>query len=127
MTADATLLLCALLFGHFVGDYTPLATARMQEAKATGGPLGPIAEHAAIHALITSALVALIAQPDVRLVALAGGIQFVTHLALDWGRGKLSALRPAFGDPGRQRFWTALGADQLAHALVLVWITALVT
>lgn len=126
MTESAGVLLAALLTGHFLGDFTPLATARMQEAKAAGGPLGPILEHATIHALITAALVALVARPAAATVALAGGIQLVTHFLLDAGRGRASRFYPALSDPGRQLFWTALGADQLAHALVLVWITALV-
>jgi hypothetical protein len=127
VTALAGVLLAALLVGHFLGDFTPLATARMQEAKAAGGPLGPILEHAAIHALITAAIVALIARPDAGVVALAGGIQLATHFVLDAGRGRASRLYPALSDAGRQAFWTALGADQLAHGLVLVWITTLVT
>lgn len=126
MSETAGILLAALLFGHFLGDFTPLATARMQEAKAAGGPLGPILEHAAIHALITAAIVALLAQPPAGTVALAGGIQLATHFLLDAGRGRASRLYPVLSDSRRQAFWTALGADQLAHALVLVWITALV-
>lgn len=127
MTGTAGILLAALLVGHFLGDFTPLATARMQVAKAAGGPLGPILEHAAIHALITAAVVALFARPPAEAVALAGGIQLVTHFLLDAGRGRASRLYPALTDSTRQAFWTALGADQLAHALVLVWIAALVT
>ncbi len=127
MTATAAVLLAALLAGHFVGDFTPLATARMQEAKAAGGPLGPILEHAAIHALITAALVALVVRPPAGTVALAGAIQLATHFLLDAGRGRASRLYPGLSDPARQAFWTALGADQLVHALVLVWIAALVT
>lgn len=126
MSVIAGILLAALLLGHFLGDFTPLATARMQEAKGAGGPAGPILEHAAIHALLTAAIVAIVARPEAGVVALAGGVQLATHFALDAGRGRLSRKFPALSDPRGQAFWTALGADQLAHALVLVWITALV-
>jgi hypothetical protein len=38
----------------------------------------------------------------------------------------MGAAMPALSDSGDQQFWTALGLDQLAHGLVLVWIAWLV-
>ena len=126
MTAQTTALLAFLLVGHFLGDFTPLATARMQEAKVSGTPLGPIALHALIHAVLVGIAVAAIARPVPMLILAAVAIEFWTHLGLDWLRGKMSARRPALGEPTQRVFWTALGLDQLAHALVLVMIAELV-
>ncbi|MDT8436346.1 MAG: DUF3307 domain-containing protein [Gemmatimonadota bacterium] len=126
MSAEALALLAALFAAHFLGDFTPLASARMQEAKAKGAPLGPIATHAAVHAALVAAAVAAIAAPAMGLLAAVVALEFASHLALDWARGRLGARRPAMGDPSRQAFWTAVGLDQLGHALVLLVIVALV-
>ena len=125
MTAQAAVLLVLLFTGHFLGDFTPLATARMQEAKIAGTPLGPIALHALIHAALVGLVAFAIVRPDPTLLAAACAIEFWTHFGLDWFRGRLGAGRPKLTDPSTQAFWTAMGLDQLAHALVLIGITAL--
>jgi hypothetical protein len=126
MTDTAVLLLVLLFAAHFVGDFTPLSTPRMHQAKAVGTPLGPIAAHAAVHAILVGTAVLVAARPAVALVALAAGIAFATHLAIDWARGRLGAGRPALFIPDSQAFWSALGLDQLAHGMVLIGIAALV-
>jgi len=125
MTEQAAVLLVFLFVGHFLGDFTPLATARMLEAKLTGSPIGPIALHALVHAVLVGLAVAAIARPVPMLILAAVTIEFWTHLGLDWVKGKMSVRRPALGDPDQPIFWTALGIDQLAHALVLVGIAFL--
>ena len=125
MTEQAAVLLIFLFVGHFLGDFTPLATARMLEAKLTGSPIGPIALHALVHAVLVGLAVAAIARPVPMLILAAVSVEFWTHLGLDWVKGKMSVRRPALGDPGQPIFWTALGIDQLAHALVLVGIAFL--
>jgi hypothetical protein len=127
MTGQATWLLAGLLFGHFLGDFTPLSTARMQAAKAAGGPLGPILAHAAVHGLLAGAVVATLARPALATVAGLAAFELVTHFLLDAGRARLSARVATLADPSRRPFWTLLGLDQLAHGLVLVTIAAWVT
>ena len=126
MTGTATLLLVLLFAAHFLGDFTPLSTATMQRAKAVGRPLGPIAAHAGVHALLIGLAVLVIAWPGGARYALAVAIAFGTHFTIDWARGRLVAGRPDRFRPGTQAFWSALGLDQLAHGLVLIWIAALV-
>lgn len=126
MSSPAAVLLAFLLVGHFLGDFTPLASARMQEAKLSGTPIGPIALHALVHALLVGVGVAAIARPLPMVALGAVAIEFWTHLGLDWFRGKMSVRRPALGDPSQPVFWTVLGLDQLGHALVLVGIAFLV-
>ena len=125
MTDQAATLLIFLFVGHFLGDFTPLATARMLEAKLTGSPIGPIALHALVHAVLAGVAVAAIARPVPMLILAAVTVEFWTHLGLDWVKGKMSVRRPALADSNQRVFWTALGLDQLAHALVLVGITFL--
>ena len=126
MSPQAVGLVVALLIGHFLGDFTPLATARIQQAKAEGGPQRYIAAHAAVHALLTGVAVLAIARPTPGVLVLAVGIQFATHWVLDGFRARMGASMPALGDPSANAFWTALGIDQLAHGLVLLGIAALV-
>ena len=125
MTIQAAVLLTFLLVGHFLGDFTALSTPRMQEAKRKGTPIGPIALHALIHAVLGGVAVAAIARPDPMLLLGAVTVEFWTHLGIDWFRGRMTARRPALADPGQPVFWTVLGLDQLAHGLVLVGIASL--
>jgi hypothetical protein len=71
MTTTAILLLVVLFVAHYLGDYTPLATPRMQRAKAAGRPVGPIAAHALVHAALVALAVLAVARPDARLLAAA--------------------------------------------------------
>ena len=125
MTAQALWLMAALLFAHYLGDFTPLATARMQEAKANGGPLRPIVAHALVHAVLVTAVVAVLVSTAGTLLAAVAALEFGTHFALDAFRARLGRRVPAFNDPGRNSFWYMLGADQLVHGLVLVGVVAL--
>ncbi len=125
MTAQALWLMAALLVAHYLGDFTPLATARMQEAKANGGPLLPIAAHALVHTFLVTAIVAVLVGTAGALLAAVAALEFGTHFALDAFRARLGRRVPAFKDPGRNSFWYMLGADQLAHGLVLVGVAAL--
>ncbi len=126
MSGASAWLLATLLAAHFLGDFTPLATPRMQRAKAAGKPVGPIAAHALVHACLVGIAVTVAARPGLHLTATVMGIELVTHFGIDWARGLLGARHPALSDPKNQLFWTTLGLDQMAHGLVLVWIAYLV-
>ena len=126
MTGRAIWLMASLFFAHFLGDFTLLSTKRMQEAKATGRPAGPIAAHGLVHALLVGAAVALVAWSGVLVVVTVVAIEFASHFGIDWTRGRLTAGRPSLSSPGSSAFWMVLGLDQLAHYLVLLWIGALV-
>lgn len=124
MTTQAAWLLAALMVGHFLGDFTPLVTRRMLDAKAQGAPLGPIAAHAGIHGLLAAIAATLVlgAAPTAVLTAFLAVL--VTHFCLDAGRAHLGRRLPALQDSMRQSFWVALGLDQLAHGLVLLGLVS---
>lgn len=126
MTTDALTLLLALLVAHALGDFTPLATERIRQAKAAGRPLGPIAEHAAIHGLLVGLAVLIVVGPSLSILALAAGLELVTHFAIDLTRARLGIRLPVLADMRSNPFWWALGVDQLLHGMVLVWIAYLV-
>ncbi|MEN8145748.1 MAG: DUF3307 domain-containing protein [Gemmatimonadota bacterium] len=126
MSTSAAILLGALMVAHYLGDFTPLATARMQRAKANGGPVGPIAAHAAVHGLLVGLAVLIVIRPSASVLALAAGLELAVHFALDATRARLGADVPALADPNSNLFWWALGLDQLLHGLVLIGIAVLV-
>ncbi|MCK5410447.1 MAG: DUF3307 domain-containing protein [Gemmatimonadetes bacterium] len=127
MTAEAAWLLAFLLIGHFLADFTRLSTASMLRSKAVGTPPGPIGAHAGVHSGLVAVAVALVAGPGLGLVALAAAVELVSHFAIDVGRGRIMRRFPPLGDPANSSFWSVLGLDQLAHALVLVGLVLLVT
>lgn len=124
MTGEATWLLAGLLFAHFVGDFTPLATARMHEAKADGGPVAPILQHAAVHGALSGIVLMLLSGVSWSLVLGAAAVVLASHFLLDLTRARVGLRLQSSLDPGRQAFWVALGADQLAHGLVLVGVAS---
>lgn len=126
MSGEAILLLLGLFFGHFLGDFTHLATARMHYAKSNGGPLLDIAGHAAVHGVLVAVVVATLAAPAWSIVVAAAAIELVTHFALDAGRARLGRRYSTLNDPRRRPFWYALGFDQFAHGLVLLALAAIV-
>ena len=126
MSSQATWLLGLLLVGHFLGDFTPLSTSAIQEAKAGLRTRWLIAAHAAVHTALVLAIVWLVvASPATAL--LAAGFEFATHFAIDVAKMELGRRFPVLRDSTAGAFWTVHGADQLAHALVLLIIAASVT
>ncbi len=126
MTGDALWLLGALFLAHYLGDFTPLLTARMLEAKAQGSPLKPIAGHAAVHSVLVGVAVAVLAAPAWSLLLAVCGIEFGTHFVIDATRGRLARVFPILRDPEQGVYWYVFGLDQLAHMLVLLGLAALV-
>jgi len=126
VSTTAVTLLAALFVAHYLGDFTPLSTPRMQRAKANGGPMGPIVAHAAVHGVLVGIAVLVVVRPSLSVVGLAAGVEFVTHFTIDAARARIGARVPVLNDPSSNPFWWALGVDQLLHALVLIGIAVLV-
>lgn len=127
MSGAAFWLLAALLFAHYLGDFTPLATRRMLGAKLYAAPLGPFIAHAGVHTLLVGLVIAALARPGWSLVVAAAAIVFVTHFGLDMLRSRLGRRFPKLNDPDSRAFWSVLGLDQFGHAAVLAGLTLWVT
>ena len=126
MTNQAAVLLAGFFFAHYLGDFTPLSTPRMLEAKTNGQPMWLIAAHALVHTGLVALVILAVAFPAWSILALAAAIEFVTHFDIDAGRAKLGQRLPEMNNPGHNVFWYALGFDQFAHAIVLIGLTLLV-
>lgn len=126
MTATGAWLLVALLVAHDLGDFTPLATERMREAKARGRPAWLIGMHAAIHGVLVGVALMIVIRPSVTVLALAVGFELVTHFVIDLSKARLGVRIPPLGDMHTNPFWWVMGVDQLLHGLVLVGIAFMV-
>ena len=116
-----TVLLTLLFFGHYLGDYTPLATTNMHVAKATGYPLWPIARHAGVHAILVLVIL-LVASVSVELALQLAAFEIVTHFIIDVAKGRITAQYARLQDNTGYPHWMLFGLDQWLHAVVLIWI-----
>jgi len=114
------LIIVALLVCHWIGDFTHLSRPWMLSAKRFGKPVGPIAVHALVHALLMA--MACLVLVNEQAGALAFAIQFPTHLAIDILKGRLNGWFPALQDPTKYPHWYVFGADQFAHCMVILCI-----
>ncbi len=118
-----SLLLIALLVAHWFGDFSPLSTPWMLNAKRLGKPLFPIFVHAGVHAVLVA--VVLFFYCDVRMMMLFAGFECITHFLIDVLKGRLQSVFPVLNDAHRPPFWMLFGADQFLHILVLIIISHL--
>lgn len=125
MSGQAITLLGLLFVGHFLGDFTPLATRRMQEAKVGAGPPVLIVAHAGVHTVLVFVIVWLVTRST--QAALTGvAIQLPTHSVIDYVKMRLGLASEALREPSHGAYWSLFGLDQLAHTLVLLATAAMV-
>lgn len=125
MTGGYTALMAVLLACHCAGDFSPLSTARMLEAKRSATGHGWILAHAGVHAILVAVAVAVLAGPGLSIIAAAFVLELGTHFVIDAVRARIGVRSPRYADPDSRSFWYLFGVDQLAHGLVLVVIAGL--
>ena len=111
--AGPTLILILFLFllKHFLADFV-LQPGWMAKGKAAAlGWQIPLALHAAIHGMLTYALV-LFLEPSFWWMAI---LDFAVHFAID--RGKAVASLHWNANPAQSVYWWLFGADQMLHQL----------
>jgi hypothetical protein len=124
MTTHALALTLLLMCCHWLADFTLLSTPYMLRAKAKGSPIGPIALHGAVHALLMG--IVLFFFTDIKMALNLALAQWFIHTAIDTIKGRLSAAFPLLNDHTRSPYWSLLGADQWIHQatiLAMVYIT----
>ncbi len=118
-------LLILLNFCHLLGDFSPLSTAWMLNAKRFGKPLFPIFVHAAVHASLM--LSVLFFFTELKYALLLAGFQLITHFIIDVWKGRMNGWFPVFSDMNNKAYWFLFGFDQLLHQMVIltmVWYMA---
>jgi len=101
-----------------LGDFSPLSTKWMLEAKRHGKPFFPIFVHAGVHAVLM--LPVLLIFTDIRQALLLSAFQLMTHFIIDVWKGRMSLWFPVFGDIQNKWFWMLFGLDQFLHQAVIL-------
>lgn len=109
---------------HWAGDFSPLSTAWMLNAKRFGKPLLPILAHAGVHTLLF--FTAIFALRGFDMALLAAAIQLPTHFAIDVFKGKMNVWFPELQSFENKFHWWVFGADQLLHQSVIIGTANLV-
>ncbi|MBR5117355.1 MAG: DUF3307 domain-containing protein [Muribaculaceae bacterium] len=111
-------LIISLLICHFLADYC-LTTPQMIKAKASGKKLQHIFLHSFVHSILMSLVFVAFSRP-LKIVFLLFAFEFCTHFIIDYLKGLVGRLYPAFADNRQKQFWVLYGLDQLLHLLVIV-------
>lgn len=116
-----------VLFGllqvkHMFADYF-LQTPKMLSGRGQYLHMGR-AQHAAIHAIGSAIVLALVGTPAWVIVTLCLA-EWVVHFHIDWGKARWSEARGY--TPQQAGFWRAAGFDQFLHqmsyvAMVWAWV-----
>lgn len=112
-------MLIAMLFAHWLGDYTHLSRPYMLQAKRTGSPLIPILHHALAHAILQSITVYVFTEKIYETIAVFL-FQLITHFAIDVWKGKMNVWFPPLSNPANPYHWYVFGIDQWLHQIVII-------
>ena len=113
------MLLISLLFVcHFLGDFTPLSTTWMQEAKQFGKPLFPILIHALIHASLM--LFVLFFFTTVQMAFTLSAFQLIIHFFVDTWKGRMNTWFPSLQNNANKEYWIIFGFDQFLHQMTIL-------
>jgi hypothetical protein len=112
-------LLLALLFCHWLADYTWLSRPHMLAAKRFGAPFGPILEHGLTHGTLMFAVLLAFGVEQVLAIELYL-FQTWTHAGIDWAKGVLNKRFIVLQSPQNVLHWAVFGFDQYLHCVVIV-------
>ena len=116
------LLIVALNFAHFLGDYTPL-NKWFIKAKQYGTPVWLVAGHGVINGSLYGITIWLLI--DFKMALLGFIIETASHTIIDVLKGRVNKWFPIVEDNANQIHWIVMGLDQFLHQMVLVFIVSL--
>jgi hypothetical protein len=124
MSEKVLVLLVAFQVKHFLADY-PLQTPYMlQKCKPYPEYIWPLFAHAGVHAGMTFSLCVLASPFPLMWAAFfacsLASLDFLSHVVID--RLKASPSFLGRWKPNQSQFWNALGADQMMHQFVMLFI-----
>lgn len=117
-------LLVALLFCHYLADFC-LTWPSLIRSKADGKKVWPIAQHAAVHALLIG-MCLLLYGTDLKLLFWLMAFEWMTHFFIDTMKSRLTVANPLLVDSRHKSYWVLYGFDQLLHQMVVIviWYTS---
>lgn len=116
------ILLLLLQVKHMFADYF-LQTPKMLSGRGQYWHVGR-AQHAAVHAIGSAIVFAIMGTPILVLVLICAG-EWVVHFHIDWGKARYSDAKQF--TPTQAGFWRAAGFDQFLHQvsyLAMAWAWA---
>jgi hypothetical protein len=121
---ENTILILALVLNlaHFLGDFTPL-NRWFIAAKRYGKPLYMVTGHGAVNGTLYGIAVWLIV--DLQTAMIAFIVETLTHTLIDVLKGRINQRFPVVDDSTKAIHWTVMGADQMLHQAVLIFIVFL--
>jgi hypothetical protein len=122
MSATVISLLLSLNVAHFLGDFTPL-NRWFITAKRYGKPWWLVAGHGTVNGTLFGLMAWIIAGGKAALIAFT--IETVTHTLIDLLKGRINQWFPVVEDPAKAIHWTVMGADQMMHQMILIFIVFL--
>ena len=114
-------LLLALNIAHFFGDFTPL-NKWFIAAKQYGKPIWLVASHGTVNGVLYGIATSWL---GMKAALLAFIIETVTHTLIDVLKGRINKRFPIVEDVRKSYHWVLMGADQLLHQIVLIFIVSL--
>jgi hypothetical protein len=124
MVLQTLILLISLNLAHFLGDFTPL-NKWMLKAKRYGKPVLLVLAHGAVNGTLYLLVALFFVSIETALWVFA--IETVTHTLIDVLKGRINQWFPVVEDQTKAIHWAVMGADQLLHQIVLIFIVFLIT
>jgi hypothetical protein len=123
MSENKIIILAFVLnLAHFLGDFTPL-NRWFIAAKCYGKPVYMVAGHGAVNGTLYGMTVLLITDWQTAMTAFI--VETLTHTLIDVLKGRINRRFPVVEDSTKAIHWTVMGADQLLHQAVLIYIVYL--
>ncbi len=105
-----------LLVKHAIADFF-LQTQYHRANKGRYGHPGGLL-HAAIHVAMSAPVLLILAPPSLDYAAAVLGAEYLIHYHCDWTKEQV--VKRAGWTPTTDKFWRAMGLDQLVHGLTYV-------
>ena len=95
----------------------------MLNAKRYCKPIAPVAAHGMVNGALYGIVTLLIVGIEAAVIVFA--IEAVTHTFIDVMKGRINQWFPVVEDNKKTIYWIVMGADQLLHQIVLIFIVSL--
>jgi hypothetical protein len=127
MSKQTIYLIFSLQIAPLIGDFSPLSTKWMLEAKLKGKPLLPILCHALVHASLMFVPIHIFTNYSMKALDKADLMilfQLISHFTIDVWKGRMGVWFPSLSINTNAEFWYLFGFDQFLHQCVILIMIA---